>query len=74
MASKCNFSRPLVADLLDVYHTGDYWLIPARVATGKIEWPHKLDEKGAVVRDSQGNEHPRHCRRMASNTIMRRWL
>jgi hypothetical protein len=21
------------------YRTGDYWLIPARVATGKIEWP-----------------------------------
>lgn len=21
------------------YHTGDYWLIPARVATGGIEWP-----------------------------------
>lgn len=22
-----------------VYHTGDYWLIPARVATGNVEWP-----------------------------------
>ena len=22
-----------------IYRTGDYWLIPARVATGKIEWP-----------------------------------
>ncbi|MEW6734675.1 MAG: DUF6519 domain-containing protein [Acidobacteriota bacterium] len=21
------------------YHTGDYWLIPARTATGEIEWP-----------------------------------
>jgi hypothetical protein len=21
------------------YRTGDYWLIPARVATGTIEWP-----------------------------------
>jgi hypothetical protein len=21
------------------YHTGDYWLIPARTATGDIEWP-----------------------------------
>jgi len=41
-----------------VYHTGDYWLVPARVATGKIEWPLKLDDKGAVVRDSQGNEEP----------------
>ena len=40
------------------YLTGDYWLIPARVATGKIEWPLKLDDKGAVVKDSQGNEDP----------------
>jgi hypothetical protein len=22
-----------------IYHTGDYWLIPARTATGDIEWP-----------------------------------
>ena len=22
-----------------VYRTGDYWLIPARVATGDVEWP-----------------------------------
>jgi Family of unknown function (DUF6519)/Carboxypeptidase regulatory-like domain/Helix-hairpin-helix domain len=22
------------------YRTGDYWLVPARVATGDIEWPH----------------------------------
>ena len=22
------------------YRSGDYWLIPARVATGDIEWPH----------------------------------
>jgi len=21
------------------YKTGDYWLIPARVATGDVEWP-----------------------------------
>src|SRR5205085_10569753 len=21
------------------YRTGDYWLIPARVATGQVEWP-----------------------------------
>lgn len=25
------------------YRTGDYWLIPARVATGDIEWPLELD-------------------------------
>ena len=25
------------------YRTGDYWLIPARVATGDVEWPQKPD-------------------------------
>lgn len=24
------------------YRTGDYWLIPARVATGDVEWPYEL--------------------------------
>jgi hypothetical protein len=28
------------------YHTGDYWLVPARVATGNIEWPTKLASTG----------------------------
>jgi hypothetical protein len=26
-----------------VYRSGDYWLIPARVATGRIEWPGPID-------------------------------
>jgi Family of unknown function (DUF6519) len=25
------------------YRTGDYWLIPARVATGNVEWPQDDD-------------------------------
>jgi len=29
------------------YRSGDYWLIPARVATGQIEWP--------LVKDTNGN-------------------
>ena len=29
--------------------TGDYWLIPARTATGDVEWPTETDK------DSQGN-------------------
>jgi hypothetical protein len=33
------------------YRTGDYWLIPARVATGSIEWPWKTDGQGKVVLD-----------------------
>jgi hypothetical protein len=31
------------------YRTGDYWLIPARTATGKIEWPWQRDAEGQVV-------------------------
>jgi len=33
------------------YHTGDYWLVPARVATGKIEWP--------TTHGADGNEIPK---------------
>ena len=32
------------------YRPGDYWLIPARVVTGNIEWPQQTD--------SQGNQTP----------------
>jgi hypothetical protein len=28
------------------YRTGDYWLIPARTATGDVEWPVELDNEG----------------------------
>jgi hypothetical protein len=31
------------------YRTGDYWQIPARTATGDVEWPTETDK------DSQGN-------------------
>ncbi len=31
------------------YRTGDYWLIPARVATGDIEWPVEVDSASEVV-------------------------
>jgi len=31
------------------YRTGDYWLIPARTATGDVEWPTQ------VLKDPQGN-------------------
>ena len=30
------------------YRSGDYWLIPARVATGDIEWPRMLGADGSV--------------------------
>lgn len=31
------------------YRTGDYWEIPARVATGNIEWPTTTGPNGAIV-------------------------
>jgi hypothetical protein len=31
------------------YLTGDYWLIPARTATGDVEWPTTTDEQGDVI-------------------------
>lgn len=40
------------------YRPGDYWLIPARAATGRIEWPWELDKNGKVRRDNSGNEIP----------------
>lgn len=41
------------------YRTGDYWLIPARVATGNVEWPQRKKD-GKMVADSvrpHGVEH-----------------
>lgn len=34
------FSHPSDADLPVTCQPGDYWLIPARVATGDVEWPY----------------------------------
>jgi Family of unknown function (DUF6519) len=42
------------------YRSGDYWLIPARVATGSIEWPHALGADGKTqwqARGPNGVEH-----------------
>lgn len=43
-----------------VYRTGDYWLIPARVATGDLEWPSELDEHGNVIPVAVESHGPRH--------------
>lgn len=40
------------------YRAGDYWLIPARVATGDVEWPHELDVSGVPKLDADGNPIP----------------
>jgi hypothetical protein len=42
------------------YRSGDYWLIPARVATGSIDWPHTAGTDGSTTwqpRPPQGVEH-----------------
>src|SRR5262249_51249503 len=59
-------TEPLWIDLEDgveiaftpggAYRTGDYWLIPARVATGSVQWP--TDGAGkAVFEPPRGIEH-----------------
>ena len=40
------------------YLTGDYWLIPARTATGDVEWPKVTDVQGNPETDAQGRYHP----------------
>lgn len=41
-----------------LYRTGDYWLIPARVATGDIEWPLELKEDGRTPVLTEGRTNP----------------
>ncbi len=39
------------------YRTGDYWLIPARVAIGDIEWPEDDNKKGPCAQPPHGVQH-----------------
>lgn len=41
-----------------IYRSGDYWLIPARVETGGIEWPVQRDAGGTVLLDVDKNPMP----------------
>ena len=41
------------------YRSGDYWLIPARVVNGSIEWRVELNVNGTARSDANGNEIPR---------------
>lgn len=43
------------------YHTGDYWLIPARTATGDIEWPRDANTGEALAQLPHGITH-HYCR------------
>lgn len=49
---------PAGATLQHHYRTGDYWLIPARVATGNIEWSVELENSGKPKLDASGNTIP----------------
>lgn len=42
------------------YRSGDYWLIPARVATGDVEWPDELNPGGNPIPAFLGPHGPRH--------------
>ena len=35
--------------VVNQYRTGDYWLIPARTATGDVEWPRETDASGKTT-------------------------
>ena len=44
------------------YHVGDYWLIPARTATGEIEWPpFEIPNTNPVAQPPLGIQH-HYCR------------
>jgi hypothetical protein len=40
------------------FRAGDYWLIPARTATGDVEWPVEKDASGVPLKDGDGNTVP----------------
>lgn len=42
------------------YRPGDYWLIPARVATGDVEWPAELGANGDRIPTEQPPHGPQH--------------
>ncbi len=45
---------------VDSYHTGDYWLIPARTANDGIDWPR--DENGNSYFQDRHGIHHHYCR------------
>ena len=54
------FAAPAAGDPVNVYRTGDYWLIPARTAIGDILWPQETAPDGSLQPAAQppaGVEH-----------------
>lgn len=45
---RIQFQPALKGEAPHQYRTGDYWLIPARTATGDIEWPEGADSDGEM--------------------------
>ena len=45
-----------------VYHSGDYWLIPARTATAEVEWPPYAVPNSAPVPQPPLGIHHHYCR------------
>lgn len=41
-----------------VLRTGDYWLIPARIESGEIEWPAQRETDGSAIVDHDGRPIP----------------
>ena len=50
------FSKPAAGAPAHEYRSGDYWLIPARVATGNVEWP-RTEAGEAIPQSPHGVEH-----------------
>lgn len=40
------------------FRPGDYWLIPARVATRSVEWSWEKNDNGEIVKDNEGEPVP----------------
>jgi hypothetical protein len=53
---KVSFSKSLAASST-VYHTLDYWMIPARTATADIEWPYHIQHDAATGEDTKVYEY-----------------
>jgi len=54
------FQTPDNPQLPNEYRSGDYWLIPARTATGDVEWPRTKDNQGhllSIALPPEGVEH-----------------
>jgi hypothetical protein len=49
------FQGPAPGDLPSKYRSGDYWLIPARTATGDVEWPGPVGQPAAL--EAHGIKH-----------------